>query len=53
MSHYGYENPRVQHLGEGTEMALPPGWEAQVLPGGRVMYVDHTTQTTHWEPPTM
>ncbi|CAM9482562.1 unnamed protein product [Ectocarpus sp. 12 AP-2014] len=37
----------------GVEVALvlPPGWEAKVLPEGRIMYIDHNTQTTHWEPP--
>ncbi|CAM9166200.1 unnamed protein product [Scytosiphon promiscuus] len=47
----GYENRRTRNIEEGR--TLPPGWEAQVLPGGRIMFVDHSTQTTHWDPPIM
>ncbi|CAM9796346.1 unnamed protein product, partial [Ectocarpus fasciculatus] len=35
----------------GLALVLPAGWEAKVLPEGRTMYIDHHTQTTHWEPP--
>uniref|UniRef100_A0A7S3NIQ5 Calmodulin n=1 Tax=Aureoumbra lagunensis TaxID=44058 RepID=A0A7S3NIQ5_9STRA len=31
--------------------SLPPGWQQLRAPDGRSYYVDHTTQTTHWEPP--
>ena len=31
---------------------LPPGWEQKVDPTGRSYYVNHTTATTQWEPPT-
>ena len=31
--------------------ALPPGWEEQQTPDGQVYYIDHNTQTTHWDPP--
>ena len=30
---------------------LPPGWESQTDPLGRVYYVDHNTRTTQWDPP--
>ena len=30
---------------------LPPGWEAKTALDGRAYYIDHNTQTTHWEPP--
>jgi len=33
--------------------ALPAGWERRTAPDGRHYYVDHSTQTTSWEPPTM
>lgn len=42
--HHGYGHRPAQNIGESAGMALPPGWEAQVLPGGRIMFVDHTTQ---------
>ena len=31
---------------------LPPGWEQRFTPEGRPFFVDHNTQTTHWNPPT-
>ncbi|CAM9874907.1 unnamed protein product [Pylaiella littoralis] len=41
----------------GGDGALPPdlpyGWESKVLPEGRTLFIDHNTETTHWEPPTM
>jgi len=30
---------------------LPLGWEKRTAPDGRPYYVDHNTQTTHWELP--
>eukprot|EP00752_Nemacystus_decipiens_P018608 g16683.t1 len=45
--------PGAVVYGGGTMLPLPPGWEARVLPEGRTMFVDHNTQTTHWEPPVM
>lgn len=30
---------------------LPTGWEVKYTNHGRKYYVDHNTQTTHWEPP--
>lgn len=30
---------------------LPNGWEIQTTPEGKPYYIDHNTQTTHWEPP--
>ena len=30
---------------------LPPGWERSTAPDGRVFFIDHNTQTTHWTPP--
>ena len=31
--------------------ALPEGWERSTGPDGRVYYIDHNTQSTHWDPP--
>ena len=31
---------------------LPPGWEQRTAPDGRLYYVDHNTQSTHWQLPT-
>lgn len=30
---------------------LPLGWERSTAPDGRVFFIDHNTQTTHWTPP--
>ena len=30
---------------------LPPFWESRLTDEGQVFYVDHTTQSTHWEAP--
>ena len=30
---------------------LPPGWEAAMMPTGRIYYLNHNTQTTTWEKP--
>eukprot|EP00903_Cladosiphon_okamuranus_P005765 g5716.t1 len=45
-------NPPVA-VHHGGVLSVPPGWEVKVLPEGRTMFVDHNTQTTHWEPPVM
>ena len=34
-----------------SQSALPDNWEERVDAKGRVYYVDHTTETTHWKPP--
>eukprot|EP01047_Picozoa_sp_COSAG01_P015911 COSAG01_NODE_802_length_13465_cov_24.092242_13_plen_341_part_00 len=33
------------------QLQLPAGWEVTMTPEGRPYYVDHSTQTTHWDPP--
>lgn len=33
--------------------SLPPGWQMAYTSNGQVYYVDHNTQTTHWQPPQM
>ncbi|XP_064636403.1 uncharacterized protein LOC135493223 isoform X2 [Lineus longissimus] len=30
---------------------LPDGWEARVTSAGRIFYINHHTQTSHWVPP--
>lgn len=30
---------------------LPQGWQMAYTATGQVYYVDHNTQTTHWQPP--
>lgn len=30
---------------------LPLGWERSTAPDGRMFFIDHNTQTTHWTPP--
>jgi hypothetical protein len=32
---------------------LPPGWQMAYTSTGQVYYVDHNSQTTHWQPPQM
>jgi len=42
------ENERMFSVSQG----MPPGWEKRLDPGtGRFYYVDHSTKTTHWSPP--
>lgn len=31
--------------------SLPPGWQAASTESGERFYIDHTTQTTHWQLP--
>lgn len=38
--------------GVGAGLALPPGWEAAVDNSGRTYYIDHTTRSTTYDPPT-
>ena len=35
----------------GGAARLPAHWERRVTPEGRQYYVDHSTQTTHWDLP--
>ena len=37
--------------GGGEQQLLPAGWERRVTSEGRPFYVDHSTQTTHWQLP--
>jgi hypothetical protein len=37
--------------GGAAQQQLPPGWEARTAPDGRPFYLDHRTQTTHWQLP--
>jgi hypothetical protein len=32
-------------------LQLPAGWEKKITPDGQIYYVDHNTQSTHWDPP--
>lgn len=42
--------PRGMQLSGGN---LPPGWEKRLdQRTGRFYYIDHTSRTTHWNPPT-
>ena len=43
------ENARLR--AELGVAALPAGWEVKATGEGRPYYVDHNTQTTHWDPP--
>lgn len=36
---------------QGGEMPLPPGWSIDWTLRGRKYYIDHNTQTTHWNHP--
>eukprot|EP00903_Cladosiphon_okamuranus_P005760 g5711.t1 len=38
---------------DGGIAALPPGWEMKMEPDGRMLYIDHNTKTTQWNPPLM
>lgn len=35
----------------GGELPLPPGWSVDWTIHGRRYYIDHNTQTTHWNHP--
>jgi hypothetical protein len=37
--------------GGGGSGQLPPGWEQRATADGRTYYVDHATQSTHWQLP--
>ena len=40
-------------VGDGADEPLPPGWEARThQTTGRKYYINHTTRTTQWDPPT-
>lgn len=45
----GAQVERRQPAGAGG--ALPPGWEEKRTPDGRRFFIDHNTQSTHWELP--
>ena len=58
------QRPYLKHIAEAEELKLlnetraqaqpelPPGWEMKFTKrDGRPYYVDHNTQTTHWDPP--
>ncbi|CAM9958615.1 unnamed protein product [Ascophyllum nodosum] len=45
--------PSAQGPHPGGGMSLPPGWEARVQADGRVLYIDHNSKTTQWNPPTI
>ena len=42
----------VEQVESRYEEPLPPGWEKQTDPTGRVYYINHTNRTTQWERPT-
>ncbi|KAH9492348.1 neural precursor cell expressed, developmentally down-regulated [Bulinus truncatus] len=53
-SDVGASGPTIQEqeANNSLRQPLPPGWEQQTDPSGRVYYVNHTTRTTQWNRPT-
>ncbi|XP_059155940.1 E3 ubiquitin-protein ligase NEDD4-like isoform X2 [Physella acuta] len=50
----GASGPTVNEheTNQNLNQPLPPGWEQQMDPSGKVYYVNHTTRTTQWNRPT-
>jgi len=47
-----FNTPSQVMLNPQLGLTLPLGWEVKIDPvSGRSFYVDHNTQTTHWNPP--
>ncbi|CAL1526012.1 unnamed protein product [Lymnaea stagnalis] len=52
-SDVGASGPTVQDQDSSVNrQPLPPGWEHQTDPSGKVYYVNHSTRTTQWNRPT-
>jgi hypothetical protein len=45
------EAPHLAPMEAVPPAGLPLGWERSTAPDGRVFFIDHNTQTTHWTPP--
>ncbi|KAH8603341.1 WW domain [Trypanosoma vivax] len=46
-SHHRYDRPAPVPYGA----MLPIGWQVAYSPEGEMYYIDHNTQTTHWQIP--
>ena len=43
--------PGAVGVSQGAELPLPLGWSVDWTMRGRKYYIDHNTQTTHWNHP--
>ena len=48
---HGVEPPQPSLTPASPPLQLPPGWDMRYTKDRRPYYVDHNTQTTHWDPP--